>query len=38
MYIFLKCFVNNFKLEILINEHRRLFQYFMQIFLNEIGF
>ena len=31
MYIFVKCFENNFKLEILINELGRLFQYFTPI-------
>ena len=32
MYIFLKYFENNFKLEILINELGSLFQYFTTIF------
>ena len=32
MYIFLKCFENNFKLEMFINELEILFQYFTPIF------
>ena len=32
MYIFLKCFENNFKLELLIIKIGRLFQYFTSIF------
>ena len=38
MYIFLKCFENNFKLEILINELGRLFQYFTPIFVKQSRF
>ena len=38
MYIFLKCFENNFKLEMLINELGRLFQYFTPIFVKRNRF
>ena len=38
MYIFLKCFENNVKLEILINELGRLFQYFTPIFVKRNRF
>ena len=38
MYIFLKCFENNFNLEILINELGRLFQYFTLIFVKRNRF
>ena len=38
MYIFLKCFKNNFKLEMLINEQGILFQYFTPIFIKQNRF
>ena len=38
MYIFLKCFENNFKLEMLINELGRLLQYFTPIFVKRNRF
>ena len=38
MYIFLKCFENNFKLEILINKLGILFHYFTTIFVKRNKF
>ena len=38
MYIFLKYFENNFKLEMLINELGRLFKYFTPIFVKRNSF